>query len=92
MHGKNNDDDDHQSLFLEAPHVRRVTRKQTSSLKIVFLRASCFGFRVKGVCQLLFPLVSLGSSLDFLISEAGCKRGSNNKKDKALDQKYIDLA
>ena len=28
-------------------------------LKIVFFRASCFGFRVKGVCLLLLPLVSL---------------------------------
>jgi hypothetical protein len=30
-------------------------------LKIVFFRASCFGFRVKGVCPLLLPLVSLPS-------------------------------
>jgi hypothetical protein len=28
-------------------------------LKIVFSRASCFGFIVKGVCLLLLPLVSL---------------------------------
>ena len=28
-------------------------------LKIVFFRASCFGFRVKGVSPLLLPLVSL---------------------------------
>ena len=28
-------------------------------LKLGFIRASCFGFRVKGVCLLLLPLVSL---------------------------------
>jgi hypothetical protein len=28
-------------------------------LKLVFFRASCFGFIVKGVCPLLLPLVSL---------------------------------
>jgi hypothetical protein len=27
--------------------------------KIVFFRTSCFGFRAKGVCPLLLPLVSL---------------------------------
>ena len=28
-------------------------------IKNYFFRASCFGFRVKGVCPLLLPLVSL---------------------------------
>ena len=28
-------------------------------LKTVFIRASCFGYRVKGVCPLLLPVVSL---------------------------------
>jgi hypothetical protein len=28
-------------------------------IKNCFFRASCFGFRVKGVCPLLLPLVSL---------------------------------
>ena len=33
------------------------------SKKLVFFRASCFGYRVKGVCPLLLPLVSLGKAI-----------------------------
>jgi hypothetical protein len=36
---------------------------------LVLFRASCFGFRVKGVCPLLLPLVSL------LSNNVACRMG-----------------
>ena len=36
-----------------------ITGPVIIKIKIVFFRASCFGFIVKGVCPLFLPLVSL---------------------------------
>ena len=36
-------------------------------LKIVFFKASCYVFRVKGACPLLLPLVSLVDGQNFYI-------------------------
>ena len=44
-------------------------------LKIGFFRASCFGFRVKGVCPLLLPLVSLAKAHPFNLHFSGTGDG-----------------